>query len=193
MASRLTSPLGLLILIAGIITLYLGYSGGDGTLAALGWVCLIVGTFLLIFGLHRFVSGFLNPPTEEIMEHGHAEVRLLIQCMGVMASADGKIDEKEVETIEEIHARMLGIRINSREVREILSEFDETFDIKARLKADRAKISPLMKRKIVQACHLVMTSDLEIRDSEVSKIHEIGEALGFSTTEIEQIVALAEI
>jgi len=88
---------------------------------------------------------------------------------------------------------MLGIRINSREVREILSEFDETFDIKARLKADRAKISPLMKRKIVQACHLVMTSDLEIRDSEVSKIHEIGEALGFSTTEIEQIVALAEI
>lgn len=194
MQKMFVSPFGIILIVVGVVCLYIGYSGGSPGTAAIGWGAILFGTLFALLGLHQYVERFLNPTREDPeIQYGHAEVRLLIQCMGVMARADGNIDPKEVETIEEIHARMLGIAINSQEVSEILSEFDENFDINQRLQENRSKVSPLMKRKIVQACHLVMASDLKIRQSEISKIVEIGASLGFSRQEVEEIIAVAEI
>ena len=193
MGKKLISPLGIVAIIAGVITLFYGYDNQDTGLAAIGWILIIVGALLTLFGIQQYVSAFMNPPRDPEMVHGQSEVRLLIQCMGVMAKADGSIDVREIEIIEEIHARMLGVKINSEEVREILSEFDTGFDIREKLRESRGEISPIMKRKIVQASHLVMASDLKIRQSEVSKITEIGEAVGFSEEEVKQIIAVAEI
>jgi len=192
MPKGLTSPIGLVLILAGAVALYFAYEFGNPVWAAIAWAAIIIGAFLLIYGIHRFVSNFLNPPVNVDIQHGPTEIRLLIQSMGVVARADGKVEDKEIETIEAIHARMLGIRINPVEVDEILSEFGPDFDIRTRLEKARSKISPLMKRKIVHACHLVMMSDLQIDASEVSKVHEIGHALGFSDTEIDEIIAVAE-
>lgn len=194
MQKIIIGPLGIILIVGGMVCLYFGYSNDSAGTAAIGWGAILLGTLFALLGLHQTVDRLLNPVREDPeVQYGHAEVRLLIQCMGVMARADGKIDSKEVETIEEIHARMLGIAINSQEVAEILSEFDQGFDINRRLRESRSMVSPLMKRKIVQACHLVMASDLKIRQSEMSKIIEIGASLGFSKLEVEEIIAVAEI
>jgi hypothetical protein len=50
-----------------------------------------------------------------------------------------------------------------------------------------------MKRTIVKCCHLVMVSDLEIVAQEESKISEIGLALGFEQSEVDDMVASAGI
>ena len=87
---------------------------------------------------------------------------------------------------------MLGIKIDEAEIREILSEFGPDFDIAKRLDRDRGLISPTMKRLIVQSCHLVMVSDLEIDNSETAQINEIGMALGFSQGDIDDILATTQ-
>ncbi|MBL4892288.1 MAG: TerB family tellurite resistance protein [Rhizobiaceae bacterium] len=120
-------------------------------------------------------------------------MRLLIQTMGIIARADGKIEDSEIDTISEIHARMFGINLKKEEVEEILSELGSPIEILGSLGRNKSKISPLMKQKIIQACHLVIISDLDIDDKESAQIGAIGLALGFSDTQIKEMVALAEI
>lgn len=193
LARSLISPLGIATIIAGGVFIYVGYENNSISNSAIGWVLVIFGALLTMFGLQQYVTNFMNPPRDPEVVHGPTEVRLLIQCMGTMARADGAIDLREIDIIEEIHARMLGIAINSDDVREILSELGPDFDIFRKLRESQSQISPLMKRKIVQACHLVMASDLKIRQAEVNKIDEIGSAVGFSKEEVKQITAIAEI
>ena len=87
----------------------------------------------------------------------------------------------------------LGIKISKAEIREMLSEFGPDFNITKRLVESRAKISPAMKRIIVQSCHLVMISDLEVDTTEENRIHEIGLALGFDQSEIDDLIASAGV
>ncbi|MDJ0612237.1 MAG: hypothetical protein QNJ29_01070, partial [Rhizobiaceae bacterium] len=93
--------------------------------------------------------------------------------------------------IVNVHDQMLGVRITHEEVREILSEFGPEFDIVGRLTANRSKISPSMKNTIVQCCQLVMVSDREVVKPEQNRVQQIGLALGFDQTEIEDLVASA--
>ena len=111
--------------------------------------------------------------------------------MGAIAAADAKIQDTEVQTIARIHEQMLGIRIDEREVREILSEIGPKFNIAKRLEKNRSNISPAMKNTIVQSCHLVMISDLDVSRVEENRIHEIGTALGFTVEEVDDLVATA--
>ena len=122
----------------------------------------------------------MAPPSSSKLSRGQTEIRALIQSMGVVAVADGKIRHREVAAIAEIHEQVLGLEISEDEVREILTEFDDRFDISDRLVRDRGQISPAMKKMIIECCQRVMVSDLEVPPSEISKVHEIGAALGYS-------------
>lgn len=180
---------GVLLILAGAVGIFMGYSGTNWTTAGLGWGALIVGALATLFGFGKRASESVQTPHREVTDHANAEVKALIQSMGVIAMADKIIREQEVNTIATIHEQMLGIRISTEEVKEILSEFDENFDITKRLVANRSKISPTMKRTIVQSCQLVMVSDLEVVKPEQGKLREIGLALGFDQTEIEDMIA----
>lgn len=181
--------IGLALIAGGAVGIFFGYSGNDWSMAGLGWLALIIGALATLFGFGKRASDRVSTPHKEVTEHAHAEVRALIQSMGVVAVADEKIREQELATIANIHEQMLGIRISEDEVREILSEFGPDFDITARLVKNRSKISPAMKRTIVQSCQLVMISDLEVVKPEQGKLREIGLALGFDQTEIEDLIA----
>ena len=126
-------------------------------------------------------------------QDGAIEIHSIIQAMGVVAVADKRIRQEEVDMIAQIYEEMLGLKIHDKEVREILSEFDDHFDIEERLTRNRSLISPAMKRMIVQSCQKVMVSDLEIVTSEENRVTEIGRALGFSDTEIQTLVATVEV
>ncbi|MEM9332195.1 MAG: TerB family tellurite resistance protein [Pseudomonadota bacterium] len=183
--------LGIVLVLLGAAGIYTGYSGENTALAAGGWGALIVGALVTLFGFGKRSSDTIKEPDREIADHGQTEIRALVQSMGVVAVADQKIRDQEIQTIAHIHEQMLGITISEADVREILSEFDNHFDITKRLSRDRAQISPMMKRLIVQSCHLVMVSDLEIVRPEENRIREIGLALGFDQTDIDDLIASA--
>ncbi len=121
-------------------------------------------------------------------QDGAIEIHSIIQAMGVVAVADKVVRQEEVDTIASIYEEMLGMKIRDAEIREILSEFDEYFDIEERLTRNRSYISPTMKRTIVQSCQRVMVSDLEIVPSEENRVMQIGKALGFSEKEVNTLI-----
>lgn len=182
---------GLVFIVGGATLLYFGYSASDWMLSGFGWAALLVGALVSMFGFGKKVNDELEQPDAKLTDSAHAEVRALIQALGAVAVADDKIRDQEVAAIAGIHEQMLGVKISTDEVREILSEFDSSFDITRRLTEKRGSISPAMKRTIVQACHLVMVSDLEVVKTEENKVNQIGLALGFDQSDIEDLIASA--
>ena len=185
--------IGFLLIAAAAFGIYTGYSQNDWVIAALAWAGLIIGVLAILFGFGKRVSDSMDDQEKGVNGHAHEEIRSLVQAMGVVAMADDKLRDQEIKTIARIHEDMLGIKISEDEVNEILSEFGPEFDITKRLVARRAQISPMMKRIIIQSCHLVMVSDLEIVQQEETRIHEIGLALGFDQSEVDDLIASAGI
>ena len=183
--------IGIILIAAGGMGIYTGYEAGDFVIATAAWGVLIIGTLVTLFGIGKRTSEQIKNPSQSTSDHGHTEIRALIQSMGVVAVADKKVRDSEIKTIGRIHEQMLGISISDTEIREILAEFGSDFDIAARLKRNRSEISPMMKKLIVQSCHLVMVSDLEVVPTEENKVHEIGQALGFEKSQVDDLIATA--
>jgi uncharacterized tellurite resistance protein B-like protein len=184
---------GLLLVIGGATALYYAYSAGNASVAIPAWGALLAGAALLIGGGSRFMSEFMGSQHAPEAEYGKTEVRLLVQAMGAMAAADGRIADEEIASIAAVYERMLGMRIGAGEVRSILDGFDGDFDIAARLEAGRAELSPQMRRLVVQCCHLVMMSDAEEESHESEKLAAVADALGFSRDELRDITAAAGV
>ena len=191
--------IGIIFILLGAYNLYGGYELEMPMVAAFGFGAIIIGALLGLFGLGQRSKGkkvkeapnSINSYKEDTAikeQDGAIEIHAIIQSMGVVAVADKRVRQEEVDTISSIYEKMLGMKIRDEEVREILSEFDDHFDIEERLERNRSFISPTMKRIIIQSCQKVMISDLEIVRSEQNRIMEIGRALGFSDPEIETII-----
>ncbi len=192
--------LGLLFICMSIYNLYGGYELEKPLIAAFGFGGIIIGALFTLFGFSQkgnkkeskqtmtSINSYKDD-TADREEDGAIEIHAIIQSMGVVAVADKRIRQEEVDTIAGIYEEMLGMKIRDEEVREILSEFDDHFDIEERITRNRSYISPAMKRTIIQSCQKVMVSDLEIVRSEENRILEIGRALGFSDQEIETLIA----
>jgi len=178
--------------VAGALLLFAGYSSDEPSIAAIAWVAIIGGALALLGGIGRKVGQFMGQKPNEDSEYGHAEIRALIKSMGEMAAADGTIDPREIDTIADIHKRMLGLSISAKEVSKILSEFDADDDIHQILSADRNMINPAMKRMIIQSCYLVMIADGNKASIELSRLHEIGDALAISKNEVDHLITIAE-
>lgn len=191
MRSTIIILAGLGLIAGGAFGLYHAYSNVDAGSAGFSWASIMIGTMTLLYGFGQRVSNAMANPEDSLSEEAHTEIRALIQSMGTVAVADRKVRDAEIETIARIHKQMLGIEITADEVRDILEEFGPDFDITRRLERDRGQLSPTMKRTIVQSCHLVMISDLEIVPSEQNRVSEIGRALGFTTGEIDDLIATA--
>lgn len=183
--------LGLLLVSASALALYFGYSSQDILLSGLAWAGLLIGAVLSMVGFARSRTPriYASDLAPEEADRRHVEIRALVQSMGVMALADKKIRNEEVATIASIHEQILGLAITHEEVYEILDEFVPGFNITRSLTEKRGLISPAMKRKIVQCCHLVSVSDLEIAEPEAGKLMEVGLALGYDEDEIRDIIA----
>lgn len=185
--------MGIALICFGAYGIFQGYAAGEISTSAIGFAGIIGGALLTLFGFGKRVNDRVQQPGRELSDRSHAEVKALIQSMGVVAVADQLVREREVQAISNVYERMLGIRISEEEIREILSEFGPDFDIAKRLNENRSMISPEMKRMIIQSCHLVMVSDLEVVKPEENRIFEIGMALGFDAVEIDDLIASAEI
>lgn len=192
--------IGILFIFLGAYNLYGGYEFEIPLFAAFGFGAIIAGALFVLYGLSQRSKNKKAKQTPSSInsykndnaireQDGAIEIHAIIQSMGVVAVADKRVRQEEVDTISGIYQEMLGMKIRDEEVREILSEFDDHFDIEERLTRNRSFISPSMKRIIIQSCQKVMVSDLEIVPSEKNRIMEIGRALGFSDTEITTLIA----
>lgn len=191
--------LGFIFISLGAYNLYSGYELNSPYIAGFGFAAIIVGAMMAMYGISQSrkktknmtqknpINSYKNDPAEREPD-GAIEIHSIIQSMGVVAVADKRVRDEEVETIASIYEEMLGMKIRNEEVREILQDFDDHFDIEQRLERNRSFISPTMKRTIIQSCQKVMVSDLEIVRSEENRIMEIGRALGFSDPEIRSII-----
>lgn len=190
MGGRILAAFGIALIVAGAFALYFAYENANAAGAAAAWAAIIGGALALLGGIGRFMTAFMGPQQARESKDGPTEVRLLVQCMATIAAADGKIQPEEMVTIARVHEKVLGLRIDADEVAEILAGFDAGFDIRARLEAARPRLSPIMRERIVKSCYLVMMSDLVEDDAETGKIHQIGEALGFSPSQVDDLVAM---
>ena len=182
---------GFLLIIAGAALLFAGYASQNAAFAAFSWAAIIGGILSILAGIALKAKTFMELRPNDDPDYAHAEIRILIKSMGEMAAADGEIDPREVQTIADIHERMLGITISTDEIKKILSDFDKNDDMVKTLTADRKMINPAMKRMIIQSCYLVMVADGRTDGAEMTRIHEIGEALELTSNEIDHLVAIA--
>ena len=193
MDGRIIIILGLLLIALGGFALYFAYENAHAMAATGAWIAIIGGTLVLLGGIARFMSQFMSPQHAVESDYGQTEIRLLIEAMGTMAAADGKIAEQEIETIAQIYERMLGSRIALKDVRAILDNLSVNFDITPRLAAERGNLSPQMRRLIFNCCYLVMMSDLVEERREQDAMRRIGNALGFSNEQIADMIAAASV
>jgi uncharacterized tellurite resistance protein B-like protein len=193
MNGRNLAAIGAALILAGAVGLYFGYRSEGWALAAAAWAAILAGAVALMNGASRFMGAFMAPQKSEESAHGEAEIRLLIQSMGAVAAADGKIADAEIATIAQIHERMLGLSIEHKAVSRILGDISPKFDIKTKLAAEREKLSPIMRQLIVKSCCLVMMSDQKRERAEMGKLYEIGMALGFARAEVADIIAMAGV
>jgi hypothetical protein len=193
MNGRNMAALGVALILAGAVALFFGYRSEGWALAAGAWAAILAGAVALMTGASRFMGNFMAPQKSEESAYGETEIRLLIQSMGAVAAADGTIAGAEISTIAQIHERMLGLSIEHKAVSRILADFSPKFDIKARLSAEREKLSPIMRQLIVKSCCLVMMSDQKRERAEMGKLYEIGMALGYSREEVADIIAMAGV
>lgn len=193
MNGKVIIALGLLLIVLGGVGLYYAYEAQNPMNAALAWGAIIVGALALMGGIARFMTGFMAPQRAPESTYGKTEIRLLVEAMGAMAAADGKIADQEITTVAEVYERMLGTRIDTSDVREILNGIDEDFNIAGRLAAARAQLSPHMRRLIINCCYLVMMSDLVEAPAEKDRLHEIGRALGLTGEQVDDLTAFAGV
>jgi uncharacterized tellurite resistance protein B-like protein len=193
MNGKVIIVLGLLLIVLGGVGLYYAYESTAPSGAALSWAAIIGGALVLLGGIARFMSQFMSPQHAIESDYGQTEIRLLIEAMGMMAAADGRIADQEIETIAHIYERMLGSRIPLRDVGAILDNLGTNFDITPRLAAERGKLSPQLRRLIFNCCYLVMVSDLVEESREKDAMRRIGNALGFDNEQIADMIAAAGV
>lgn len=194
MNSKLVTAAGVLLVIAGAAGLYSGYENQAVIVAALGFAAVIAGAVVLMYGASGMASGPASKPAERVLTRHHDEwqVRLLVQCMGAVAAADGAVSPDELAAISRISERMMGRRMASDDIAGMVAELKGPAVAK-RLAEERDRLPAAMRQTIVKSCYLVMMSDLDEGRREIGKVREIGRALGFSAQETDDLIAMAGV
>ena len=190
--SKVTTAAGVVLVAGGAIALYYGYENQASLLALGAVVAIIAGAVALMYGM----SGLFYPdtplPAPPPSVNNGAHLRLLVQCMGTVAAADGQISEDELATISRIHQRMVGHGVPAAQIAAMVAERKGPA-VLASLRAERETLPLAMRQTIVKCCYLVMMSDLDEARTEIGRVREIGKALGFSAQQIEDLFAMAGV
>jgi uncharacterized tellurite resistance protein B-like protein len=118
-----------------------------------------------------------------------SDMKTLLRCMILMASADDKLHEQEVEVIATVYQELMGQPIDRTLVKELFEGLPRAGQ--AQLFDNAAAFETLdieMKRLIVKACYLVTVSDREVAEAELETLASIAAALHLSEDQFVRIV-----
>ena len=185
--------LGLVLIGLGAYWLTMGYGGQLAGIAGAGWVSVILGALISIYGAVKIFRYIRQRKMAALQFIPTAiENRLLLHAMGSVSTADKKIVEDEMQTISNVYQELIGIPIQLKEIMEIVNALDLNFNIVEELSEHAKKVRPEMRETIVKACYQVMVSDKESAPSELFRIGEIGEALGIDPQKVESLLSEME-
>jgi uncharacterized tellurite resistance protein B-like protein len=118
-----------------------------------------------------------------------SDMKTLLRCMILMASADDKLHEQEVEVIATVYQELMGQPIDRTLVKELFEGLPRAGQ--AQLFDNAAAFETLdieMKRLIVKACYMVKVSDREVTQEELETLAAIAAALYLSEDQFVRIV-----
>jgi uncharacterized membrane protein YebE (DUF533 family) len=189
---KVTTAIGVVLVAGGAIALYYGYENQASLLALAAVAAIIAGAVALMYGVSSLLNPDLPLPAPPPSMHNEAHLRLLVQCMGTVAAADGQISEDELATISRIHQRMVGHGVPAAQIAAMVAERKGPA-VLASLRAQREALPLPLRQTIVKCCYLVMMSDLDEARTEIGRVREIGKALGFSAQQIDDLFAMAGV
>ena len=77
------------LIVSGGYGLFGAWTGTDSSLFA--WIAIVLGILALLITYGKKITRVVDQPEDSTSNHAHAEIRALIQSMGVMAVADSKV------------------------------------------------------------------------------------------------------
>ena len=118
-----------------------------------------------------------------------SDMKMLLRCMILMATADDKLREQEVEVIATVYQKLMGQPIDRSLVEELFERMRR--DEQAWLFDDSAAFETLdidTKRLILKACYMVKVSDHDVTEEELETLAAIAAALQLSEDQFVGIV-----
>lgn len=117
------------------------------------------------------------------------DLKALLRCMIVMALADGKLREQEIDVVVAVYQKLVGQPIERSIVRELFEQLPRGEP--SQILANTAALESLdtrTKRLIVKACYLVKVSDCEVAEVELATLATIAAALNFSEDQLVEVL-----
>ena len=175
--------LGIAVFLAGFLGMLLldPYLYGD-IVVVISWAVMLAGLILFLYGvIQRAIVSFDDTGTETAVVKPNRSGELdtyMVRSMMAMASADGRLDDREVTTISRAYEVVTGMPLPAAKVREMatmmsnrdLTIYDELGRIEGRM-------SPATKAMIMKASYLVLIADSDAAEAEQNRIADIAQAL----------------
>jgi uncharacterized tellurite resistance protein B-like protein len=154
------------------------------------WGLIVVGAVMLAGGLYQMVG----PGSAGVDAHkayqSSSTARLLMQSMLTTALADGHVDDEEVEAIVVACEEVVHEHLDPDSIRELAELVEEKGDaILDEIRYEGKMLNRAARKAVINACVAVLMADGKSDIRETAAINAIGEQLGFSQAETEEIVA----
>lgn len=101
----------------------------------------------------------------------------VLLAMSAVAAADGKLEDREINTIQQIHRTRFGRPVSGEQIRTAAEFVSRNGGLFALLSAASDSLDEAIKGEIVQAAYLVLLGDGAIRDEERKALQQIAIAL----------------
>lgn len=175
--------LGIAIFLAGFLGMLLldPYLYGD-LVVVITWAIMLVGLILFLYGIiQRAIVSFDDNTTETAAVRPNRSAELdtyMVRSMMAMASADGRLDEREVTTISRAYEAITGMPLSAAKVREMATMMaNRDTSIYDDLGRVEGRMSPANKAMIMKATYLVLIADSDAAEAEQNRIADVAQAL----------------
>jgi uncharacterized tellurite resistance protein B-like protein len=175
--------LGIAVFLAGFLGMLLfdPYLYGD-IVVVVTWAIMLVGLILFLYGvIQRAIVSFDDTAAETAAVRPNRSGELdtyMVRSMMAMASADGRLDDREVTTISRAYEAITGLPLPAARVREMATTMaNRDTSIYDELGRIEGRMSPATKAMIMKASYLVLIADSDAAEAEQNRIADIAQAL----------------
>ncbi len=173
------------LLITGITFLIV-----PGGYVVVAYGAVIVGGLQAAVGIIQMLVYKLKSPEARARHHAKVDVRTIVQCMAVVAGADGEIDANEIATIRDICVKLTNSDIDEKTINKIarsIARNEDSVDdwlarIVGQMTAQGAEIA-------LKAGVLVALADGSVSEVERDTLNVMQTRFGFSENTVDKMIA----
>ena len=171
--------LGITWLIIGVVLTvgsYLLFQGAGGILF---YGAILVGCIQYVIGVFQRIGYSMMSDERKAVKHAEAQVITLLRCMIMIANADGKLDDSEIDMIAAIYQRIVGAQVTRKQIQDAAKNIGHGGSNPADFVASLGTQTPIDFRFLIaKACRLVMEADGEVTKHEERVFNDVCKGLG---------------